>query len=67
MARLDGMTPKKRHTFWIDDDQLAALQDVRVRDGVLPSEQIRRALDDWFKKKGVMKADRKRVPSRKRP
>ena len=60
------MTPRKRRTFWIDDEQLDALQEIRNRDGVLPSEQIRRALDDWFKKKGVKKTDRKRVAARKR-
>ena len=61
------MMPLKRYTFWIEEDQVGSLGTVRQRDGVLPSEQIRRALDDWFKKKGVKKAERKRVAARKRP
>ena len=61
------MTPLKRFTFWIEEDQVESLGKVRQRDGVLPSEQIRRALADWFKKKGVMKTGRKRADTRKRP
>ena len=64
---IGNVTPKKRYTFWIDPEQAAALDHVRERDGVLPSEQIRRALIDWFKKKGVAKTGRKRVVARKRP
>lgn len=61
------MTPRKRYAFWIEDDQLAALEAIKKRDGVLPSEQIRRALDDWFKKKGVTsKTERLRAGTRKR-
>ncbi len=67
MWQHDGVTPLKRCTFWIEEDQTESLRKVRERDGVLPSEQIRRALDDWFKKKGVKKAGRKRVTARKRP
>ena len=61
------MTPRKRYSFWIDDEQAEGLKAVKVRDGVLESEQIRRALDTWLKKRGVMKAGRKRVVARKRP
>jgi hypothetical protein len=34
---------------------------IKERDGVLKSEQIRRAINDWLQKKGVMKAERKRA------
>lgn len=61
------MTPRKRYTFWIDDEQDDALKVIKARDGVLESEQIRRAIDDWVKKKGVKKAERKRAVTRKRP
>lgn len=69
------MTPKKRYAFWIDLEYLEALDAIRVRDGVLPSEQIRRALEDWIAKKGlkvkrepvITKSGRKRVTARKRP
>lgn len=30
-----------------------ALDAIRARDGILPSGQIRRALEDWFQKKGL--------------
>jgi hypothetical protein len=40
---------------------------VKACDGIGESEQIRRALRAWFKKKGVNKSDRKRAQTRKRP
>ncbi len=40
---------------------------VKTRDGVLESEQIRRAINDWLEKKGVKKTGRKRAVTRKRP
>ena len=61
------MTPRKRYSFWIDDEQAVGLKAVKVRDGVLESEQIRRAINDWLKKKGVKKTGRKRVMARSRP
>jgi len=61
------MTSRKRYAFWIEDNQLEALNVIKQRDGVLPSEQIRRALDDWFKKKGAkVKTERKQAGTRKR-
>ena len=60
--------PKRRYSFWIDDDQLAALRHLKERDGVLESEQLRRAIGLWLVKKGVAtKAERKRAVTRKRP
>jgi hypothetical protein len=35
--------PRKRYSFWIDDEQADGLKVVKERDGVLESEQIRRA------------------------
>ena len=61
------MTPRKKYSFWIDDEQAEGLKVVKTRDGVLESEQIRRAINDWLQKKGVMKTGRKRVVARKRP
>ena len=61
------MTPRKRYSFWIDDEQAEGLKNVKKRDGVLESEQIRRALDDWLRTKGVKKTGRKRAATRKRP
>jgi hypothetical protein len=38
------MTPRKRYSFWIDDEQAAGLKVVKDRDGAPESEQIRRAM-----------------------
>jgi hypothetical protein len=61
------MTPRKRYGFWIDDEQAAGLKVVKERDGVLESEQIRRAINRWLEDKGVLKTGRKRAVTRKRP
>ena len=61
------MTSRKRYSFWIDDEQADGLKVVKERDGVLESEQIRRAINDWLEKKGIKKSDRKHAPTRKRP
>jgi hypothetical protein len=55
-------------TFRLDDELLNGLRYVWERDGVQPSEQVRRAIRDWLHKQGVrmQKADRKRTPTRKR-
>jgi hypothetical protein len=61
------MSPRKRYSFWIDDAQADGLKQVKERDGVLESEQIRRAIDAWLKQKDVIvKSDRKRASTRKR-
>jgi hypothetical protein len=63
------VTPKRVYSFMIDHELDAALKAVKERDGVSEGEQIRRALKDWFAKKGVHigKAERKRAVTRKRP
>ena len=61
------MTPRKKYSFWIDDEQAEGLKVLKARDGVLESEQIRRAINDWLQKKGVKKTGRKRASTRKRP
>ncbi|MEZ5290154.1 MAG: hypothetical protein R2745_03650 [Vicinamibacterales bacterium] len=60
------MSPRRKYSFWIDDEQAEGLKLVKERDGVLESEQIRRAITAWLESKGVMKADRRPVSSRKR-
>jgi hypothetical protein len=47
------MAHRIRYGFWIDPHQLAGLRLVKARDGVLESEQIRRAIDAWLKGKGA--------------
>ena len=62
------MTPRRITTFRIDEELLDGLRVVADRDGMLAPEQVRRAIRDWLKKKGVtVKAERKRVGARKRP
>lgn len=60
---------RRTYTFRIDPELDAALKAVKESDGMPESEQIRRALRQWFAARGVdvVKADRKRVPARKRP
>lgn len=57
---------RSRYNFWIDDVQREGLRAVKERDGVLESEQIRRAIDAWLIEKGITKAERKRAATRKR-
>jgi hypothetical protein len=61
------LTQRTRYNFWIDQEQRDGLKVVKDRDGVLESEQIRRAIDAWLVAKGVKKAERKRAVTRKRP
>jgi len=51
--------PRNRYTFFIDDEQRAALSAIKERDGISESEQIRRAIRAWVEAKGVtVKAER---------
>ena len=57
------MTPKTASTFRIDDELMAALREVKERDGVPISEQVRRALlRCGLSRKGV---NVKKAPSRR--
>jgi hypothetical protein len=47
------MRKRSRYNFWIDERLREGLQFVYVRDGILPSEQIRRAIHEWLTKKGL--------------
>lgn len=56
------MTTEKRdvpRSFRIDSTQARRLKQIKARDGIPESEQIRRALDLWFQQKGVFKPKRK--------
>lgn len=59
------MTPRKRYSFWINDVQAEGLKAVKAAEDITESEQIRQAINDWLKKKGVTKSERKR-PSKGR-
>jgi hypothetical protein len=62
-----GMTPtRKVTTFRLDDELLGALRMIWDRDGIQPSEQVRRAIRMWAESKGVkVDVDRKRAVSQK--
>ena len=59
------MTPRRKYSFYIDDQQAEGLKAIKERDGVLESEQIRRAINDWLEKKGAVKPERR--PAANRP
>jgi len=59
--------PKRAYTLKIDPDLLAALREVKERDGISESEQIRRGIRLWLATKDVsLKAGRQRVGARRR-
>ena len=57
----------KQTAFRIEPDVLEALQEIKRRDGLPVSEQVRRALLKWVVSKGILKTERKRAVTRKRP
>jgi hypothetical protein len=59
------VTPRTRYNFWIDEEQRDALRALKERDGVLESEQIRRAITQWLADRGVIV--KKKKTERKRP
>jgi hypothetical protein len=61
------MVARLRYNFLIDQAQRDALRDIKEREGIPESEQIRRAIDDWLARRGTKRAERKRAVTRKRP
>jgi Ribbon-helix-helix protein, copG family len=47
------------YSLRLDHDLARLLKDVKARDGISESEQIRRALRRWFEQKGVLKRKRR--------
>jgi hypothetical protein len=47
------MTPKRRYTFWINEKEADGLKQVKSDEGIAESEQVRQAIRDWLRKKGV--------------
>ncbi len=62
------MTPiKRRYTFWINDTEVEGLRMVKASEGIAESEQIRQAIRDWLRKKGVdVKAASRRVAAQRK-
>jgi hypothetical protein len=60
------MTPLRQTNFRLEDELLAALQEIRDRDGIPVTEQVRRAIRNWIKAKGAkVRATRKHAATRK--
>lgn len=53
------VSDKIQYSFRLDTDLARLLKEVKTRDGIPESEQIRRALAIWFEQKGVLKPKRK--------
>ena len=61
------MTPDKvKYSFWINRTELNGLRFVKNDEGISESEQIRQAIRDWLRKKGVKKAAPRRASPRRR-
>jgi len=50
---------KVMYSLRLDPDVLTLLKQIKARDGIPESEQIRRGLDLWFEQKGVKPKKRK--------
>jgi Ribbon-helix-helix domain len=64
-----AMSPKKPYTLKIDPELLEALREIKERDGIPESEQIRRGIRLWLDSKGhtqARRSGRKRAVTRKR-
>ena len=59
--------PRRVVTFRLDVDLIEAMNDLRDREGIQPSEQARRAIREWLVRKRVTgKPERKRAATRRR-
>ena len=56
MTRPKGSQPPRTGaTFRLEADLVEAMNALHDRDGILPSEQVRRALRVWLEGKGVLR------------
>jgi hypothetical protein len=53
-------------TFRLGEDLAAAMERLQIRDGIPPSEQVRRALAAWLEKRGVLDPPNADRPKRTR-
>jgi hypothetical protein len=62
------MSPRIASTFRVEDDLLEGLREVKERDGIPVSEQVRRALRAWLDSKGIQqqKTAPRRAPTRRK-
>jgi hypothetical protein len=62
-----SVTPRKLYNFYIDPDLAEGLKKLKDIERDSEGAIVRRALRQHLEQKGVMKAERKRPASRKRP
>ena len=48
----DLLMVRRMHSYYLDAELTDGLRAIRDRDGILPSEQVRRAIAMWLKAKG---------------
>jgi hypothetical protein len=56
------VSPRKRYSFWINDVQAAGLKTIKQAEDISESEQIRQAINEWLRKKGISTT---KTPSRR--
>jgi predicted transcriptional regulator len=64
------MSPRRRVSFFLDDDLEAGLEALKRKVGIPKAEAIRRAIAEYLERQGVgtdSKPERKRAATRKRP
>jgi hypothetical protein len=64
------VSPRKRYSFFIDDENAAGLKALKERDGIPESEAVRRAITKFLAARRISvttKPERKRAVTRKRP
>ena len=62
------VSPKQPTALRLDTELLAAMRQVKERDGIPITTQIEKAVGEWLAKRGaIKKTGRKRVATRKRP
>ena len=47
------VAPKKLYSFWINDAEATGLKELKDLEGISESEQIRQAIREYLRKKGV--------------
>lgn len=60
------MTPRKLYNFYIDPELADGLKALKEKTGAPEAESVRRALAEYLRKMGVLKAERPRGQTRKR-
>jgi hypothetical protein len=66
MLYIRAMPRLKQTAFRIEPETLQALDDIKRRDGLPISEQVRRALQAWIESRGIMKTAPRRAVTRRR-